>query len=77
MVSFWMWNVLEQLWRGWESSTAGRGQVRHHEGGSVLTGDVRLEEDDREFDAEFMWAMVRKKDAPARPNDVVTVKPDE
>jgi SAM-dependent methyltransferase len=43
----------------------------------LQAGDGKLEEDDADFDAEFMWVMARKKDSAAEQNTASTVIPGE
>ena len=43
----------------------------------LQAGDGKLEEDDPDFDAEFMWVMARKKDASSEQNHVATETPEE
>jgi ubiquinone/menaquinone biosynthesis C-methylase UbiE len=40
----------------------------------LQAGDGKLEEDDPDFDAEFMWVVARKRDPPTEPNTVRMVK---
>lgn len=43
----------------------------------LQAGDGKLEEDDPDFNAEFMWVEARKKDSPTERNAARVVKPDE
>ncbi|OHE97759.1 methyltransferase [Colletotrichum orchidophilum] len=40
----------------------------------LQAGDGKLEEDDPDFDAEFMWVVARKKDSPAEQNALKMVE---
>ncbi|KAI1165895.1 methyltransferase [Nemania serpens] len=40
-------------------------------------GDGKLEEDDPDFGAEFMWVVARKKDSPSEQSAVTIMKPGE
>lgn len=43
----------------------------------LQAGDGKLEEDDPDFNAEFMWVVARKKDSPTERNAARIVKPGE
>lgn len=43
----------------------------------LQAGDGKLEEDDPDFDAEFMWVVARKKDSPTERNAARIVEPGE
>jgi hypothetical protein len=43
----------------------------------LQAGNGKLEEDDPDFDAEFMWVMAQKKDASSEQDPTATKKPEE